>query len=105
MSSSATNASHLPLFHVVGFSGHRQLANTAAVAEAVTSALQSLRQEARGEWVALSSVATGSDQLFVAQARALDLSWHAILPMPKAEFAKDFTPPEWTAVEETLEHA
>jgi hypothetical protein len=105
MSTSATKISALPLFHVVGFSGHRQLADADAVAQAVTGALQSLQQEARGEWVALSSVATGSDQLFVAQARAHGLSWHAILPLPKAEFARDFSPDEWQTVEQTLAQA
>jgi len=95
-------SSELPLFHVVGFSGHRQLENAHAVAAAVTKALESLRQETKGEWVALSSVATGGDQLFVAQARALGLSWYAILPLPRAEFAKDFSNDEWRVVEATL---
>jgi hypothetical protein len=101
----APTASQLPLFHVVGFSGHRQLADAAGTAQALTRALESLRQEATGEWVALSSVATGGDLLFVAQARALGLSWHAILPLPKAEFAKDFTDAEWRTTEETLKQA
>ena len=55
-----------------------------------------------GEWIALSSIADGSDQLFSQQARAIGLSWHAILPLPRAEFAQDFTPSEWSAVEEDL---
>jgi hypothetical protein len=76
-----------------------------AVARAVTGALESLRREAQGEWIALSSVATGSDQLFVAQARALGLSWYAILPLPRAEFASDFSESEWQEVERTLAHA
>ena len=97
--------SSLPLFHVVGFSGHRQLTDPEAVAQAVGQALEALQREARGEWVALSSVATGGDQLFVAQARALGLSWHAILPLPRAEFTKDFSPEEWQTVERTLSQA
>jgi hypothetical protein len=105
MPSPASTASQLPLFHVVGFSGHRQLTDPAAVAKAVTATLETLRREARGEWVAVSSVATGGDQLFVAQARALGLSWHAILPLPKAEFARDFSPEEWNTVEQTLAQA
>jgi hypothetical protein len=95
----------LPLFHVVGFSGHRQLDNAGVIAPAVTKALESLRQETKGEWVALSSVATGGDQLFIGQARALGLSWYAILPLPRAEFARDFSPSEWQVVEATLEQA
>ncbi len=97
--------SEIPLFHVVGFSGHRQIADPSGLGRAIATALGSLRKQAPGEWLGLSSVAEGGDLLFVAQARELGMAWHAILPMPKAEFAKDFTPPEWTAVEETLEHA
>jgi hypothetical protein len=100
-----SESSELPLFHVVGFTGHRSVADPAGVARAITAALESLRAEAPGEWLALSSVADGSDQMFVAQARALGLSWHAILPLPKAEFQKDFTPADWSAVETMLTHA
>jgi hypothetical protein len=99
-------SSQLPLFHVVGFSGHRQLANLPGVAAAVGAELEALRRETTaGEWVALSSVAEGGDQLFVAQARALGLSWHAILPLPRAEFAKDFSAAEWTRAEALLAQA
>jgi len=92
----------LPSFHVVGFTGHRHLADPAGAAAAIRGALQSLRREGLGEWIALSSIARGSDQLFVQQTQALGLSWHAILPLPRAEFAEDFTPAEWSAVEEAL---
>ena len=61
-----------------------------------------LRAEVPGEWIALSSIARGSDQLFVQEARAIGMSWHAILPLPPAEFATDFTPAEWSAAEVTL---
>ena len=97
-----SSSSELPLFHVVGFSGHRQIGNAGAVAEAVKAALESLRLEAWGEWVATSSVAKGGDQLFAAQAMSLGLSWYAILPMPRAEFSRDFTEAEWQAVEGAL---
>lgn len=105
MSTSASNASQLPLFHVVGFSGHRQLENAPAAAAAIRSALEMLRAEAAGEWIALSSVAIGSDQLFVREARALGWAWHAILPLPRAEFARDFSPAEWQEVETALKSA
>ncbi|MBS0630658.1 MAG: hypothetical protein JSS11_01995 [Verrucomicrobia bacterium] len=105
MSTTAPNASQLPLFHVVGFSGHRTLANAAGVAAVIAAELAALRQETAGEWVALSSVAAGSDQLFVTQARGLGLSWHAILPLPKADFARDFSAAEWSEVETLLAQA
>jgi hypothetical protein len=101
MSASST----LPLFHVVGFSGHRQLKNADAISRAVKDALEMLRKESNGELVALSSVATGGDQLFVAQATELGMSWYAILPMPRTEFSSDFTETEWREVERTLERA
>jgi len=100
-----TVSSTLPLFHVVGFSGHRQLADQAGAAKAITAALQELQREARGEWIALSSVALGSDQLFVEQARSLGLAWHAILPLPRAEFARDFSTEEWVGAELLLSRA
>jgi SMODS and SLOG-associating 2TM effector domain 1 len=95
----------LPMFHIVGFTGHRQLANLAGAAAAIRQALESLRTEFAGEWIALSSIANGGDRLFVQQARDIGLSWHAILPLPRGEFAKDFAPAEWQAVEATLARA
>ena len=97
--------SELPLFHVVGFSGHRQVADPEGVARAVTETLAGLQREAPGEWLALSSVAEGGDQIFVRQALSLGLTWHAILPLPKAEFARDFSPAEWKEVEAMLSRA
>jgi SMODS and SLOG-associating 2TM effector domain 1 len=92
----------LPHFHVVGFTGHRHLDDPAGAARAIRGALESLRTEVPGEWIALSSIARGGDQLFVQQARSMGLSWHAILPLSHAEFAADFTPAEWTEAEKTL---
>ncbi len=92
----------LPLFHFVGFTGHRQLADPESTATAIRNALSLLRREVAGEWIALSSVARGSDQLFVREARAAGHSWQAILPLSHAEFARDFAAEEWRAVEEML---
>ncbi len=92
----------LPQFHAVGFTGHRHLDDPAGAARAIRSALDSLRAEVPGEWIALSSIARGGDQLFVQQARSIGMSWHAILPLSHAEFAADFTPAEWSAAEKML---
>src|SRR5690349_10678105 len=104
-SASPSSASQLPLFRVVGFSGHRQVGDQAGVAKAILTALESLRQEAAGEWIGLSSVAIGSDQIFVEQVLGLGMSWHAILPLPRAEFQKDFSAHEWADVERLLTRA
>ncbi len=97
--------SEIPLFHVVGFSGHRQIADVAKLAKAIGGALASLQHQAHGEWLGLSSVAEGGDQIFIAQARALGMSWHAILPLPRTEFARDFPRAEWAEVEKLLDRA
>jgi len=97
--------SEIPLFHVVGFSGHRQIADPVGLGEAIAAALGDLRNRTHGEWLGLSSVAEGGDQLFIARVRALGMSWHAILPLPRAEFAKDFPPAEWRTVEAILDGA
>ena len=59
----ADGGSQLPLFHIVGFTGHRHVESPELIAKAIDSALQFL-QQTPGEWVALASVAEGCDQLF-----------------------------------------
>ncbi|HVU32067.1 MAG TPA: hypothetical protein VHE61_01445 [Opitutaceae bacterium] len=97
-----SGTSRLPIFRVVGFSGHRQVHELDAVGAVIREELERLRQAIAEEWIALSSVAEGGDQLFVEQVRALGMSWHAVLPLPAAEFSKDFTTDEWTRVERLL---
>ncbi|HEY6925852.1 MAG TPA: hypothetical protein VI653_20395 [Steroidobacteraceae bacterium] len=97
--------STLPLFRIVGFSGHRQLKDEAGAARAISEALADLRRELPGDWIGLSSLATGSDQLFVEQVLGLGLSWHAILPLPVRDFQQDFSPPEWERAQLMLTRA
>jgi hypothetical protein len=97
--------SQLPVFHIVGFTGHRQLDDPARVAGAIGAALDFLRGITTDEWVALSSVAEGSDQLFVREALRRGISWHAILPLPRTEFSKDFGTGDWRNVEALLERS
>jgi hypothetical protein len=99
------SASTLPIFRIVGFSGHRQLADVAGPARAIMEAVSELRREAPGDWIGLSSVAAGSDQLFVQQILDLGLSWHAILPSPRAQFQQDFVPEDWQLAEGFLARA
>lgn len=98
-------SSELPLYHVVGFSGHRRLGDPVGVAESVTRALEELRREAPGEWIAQSSAAAGSDQLFVRAALDLGLGWEALLPLPLVDFERDFAPEEWREVQALLGRA
>lgn len=105
MPNSVDRGSQLPLFHIVGFTGHRLVESPALIAAALGDAIDLLQQQTPGEWVALASVAQGSDQLFVEQALQRSLSWHAILPLPLAEFARDFDALQWPRVQELLTRA
>ncbi len=99
------SSSALPLFHVVGFAGHRHLAAPAAVAGTLREALAGLRRDFSGEWVALSSAAVGGDTLFAREALAAGLPWHASLPLPAADFRADFAPEQWAEAEALLARA
>ena len=57
------------------------------------------------EWLALSSVAAGSDILFARSALALGMGWEAVLPLPATEFRRDFPDAQWKEVEELLAQA
>ena len=87
---------------MVGFSGHRQLADSAGVAAAIRTALESLRSEAPGEWIALASAAAGADLLFVRAALDLGMGWEASLPLPLVDFERNFSPTEWVEVKTLL---
>lgn len=98
----------LPVFHVVGFTGHRQLRQPEAIERVLRETLEGLRRERGVEWLALSSLAEGADMIFARTALQLGLGWEAVLPMPPAEFRQDFTPERWREVEALLadaEHA
>lgn len=95
----------LPIFHVVGFTGHRQLRDVAGLNRVIREVLTGLRAEAGVEWLALSSAAAGSDIVFARSALALGLGWEAVLPLPPAEFRRDFSESGWREVEALLADA
>ena len=98
-------ASLLPIFRIVGFTGHRQIQGVERLTAAMVAAFDVLKSATPDEWIALSSVADGSDQLFAREALVRGWAWHAILPLPHTEFAKDFEPTAWQAVESLLRRA
>ncbi len=100
-----SESSQLPLFHVVGFSGHRKLADSPGVERALRSVLAGLREEPGVEWLALSSIAIGSDMLFARAALGVGMGWEAVLPLPQAEFRRDFSEGDWSEVEKLLAYA
>jgi len=95
----------LPQFHVVGFTGHRQLAQPERIAAAIERGLAGVIEAAPGEWIALSSIAAGGDTLFAHAALRRRLPWMAVLPLPPAEFRKDFSDAAWREAEGLLAEA
>ncbi|MBL9209297.1 MAG: hypothetical protein JNL92_02460 [Opitutaceae bacterium] len=93
---------HLPIFHVIGFSGHRRVSDAAGLERALRAVLDELRAKPGVEWLALSSVAAGSDMVFARTALNLGMGWEAILPLPPTEFRRDFSEAEWREVEVLL---
>lgn len=96
------DSDQLPVFHVIGFSGHRRVTNAKGIADVLREILSELRNKPGVEWLALSSVAAGSDIVFARSALAVGLGWEAILPLPPAEFRRDFAEAEWRDVEALL---
>jgi SMODS and SLOG-associating 2TM effector domain 1 len=99
------STSLLPQFHVVGFTGHRQLADWDKARACIAEALAVLRREAPGEWIGVSSAAAGSDLVFAQTVLGAGQAWQAILPLVAAEFQKDFDPVEWQEAEALLARA
>src|SRR5215510_389983 len=71
----ARMSDQLPIFHVLGFTGHRQLQDERAIERVMGEILAGLRSESGAEWLALSSVAAGSDLLFARSALAQGMGW------------------------------
>ena len=98
-------SSQLPQYHVVGFTGHRQLAEPARAEACVGEALTELARQAAGEWIGISSAASGSDLLFARRVLEAGLEWQALLPFPPVEFQRDFAAGDWKEVEALLARA
>lgn len=95
--------------YIVGFTGHRTGYDESFIHPALKSALEDLQKRAAaagGEIELYASVAEGSDTLCVEVARELGIPVHLLLPLPQAEFAKDFSSPEaWVRSRRQIELA
>jgi len=92
----------LPSCWVIGFSGHRDVANPEQILEALAGILKDLRHEVRGELIGYSSIAIGGDTLFARACMSLGFPWIAVLPLPQIDFRNDFSAPEWKEAETLL---
>ena len=98
-------SSALPQFHVVGFTGHRRVADPERVRQQIAAALDSLLDHDKVEWLAVSSAAEGSDLIFAEEVLKQGLPWEVLLPLPLIDFKQDFTEAVWPAVEKIFSRA
>jgi hypothetical protein len=94
----------LPQWTVVGFTGHRTLADPIGTAARVGAVLDALAGS-QGPLVAMTSLAKGADAIFAAEAVRRRIPLLIVLPFPVARFRQDFQPDEWDAVAPLLTHA
>jgi hypothetical protein len=94
----------LPEWTVVGFSGHRKLADPKVAADAIRKTFDRLAA-GHGPLAAVSSAASGSDTLFVEEVAHRNLPFRLILPFPKARFEQDFSPADWQRILPLIERA
>src|SRR4051794_4639229 len=83
----------------VGVTGHRQLADPAAVASAVGSAIKSLSEDLPSElddptnpvrWAVVSALAEGADQVVAEELMRSGASLEVVLPLEPADYETDF---------------
>ena len=88
-----SSAPHPPACTVIGFTGHRRLADVAVVAAAVEGAIDRVSDQARGTgaWLmGVSSAASGSDTLFAEEMQRRSLPFSILLPFACGRFWEDF---------------
>jgi hypothetical protein len=89
-----TGNSHLP--HVLGFAGHRRVADAAGLRAVFDSEIAAHRQAHGENAVCYSSAAAGADLVFLESAVAQGCALWIILPFPAGRFKEDFeSPAEW----------
>jgi len=87
----------LPEWTVVGFSGHRKLAEPKAATDAIHRVFDRLAAH-HGPLASVSSAASGADTLFVEEVARRNLPFRLILPFSKTRFQQDFTSADWQRV-------
>ena len=100
---SATEPSiRLPATLAIGFTGHRTLPDEYKCRKSIFEFLEKQKASARGLLYGVSSTAAGGDLLFAESCIQLGLPLCILLPMPAAEFRKDFDDATWARAEIVL---
>ncbi|MGD0745220.1 MAG: hypothetical protein ABSA45_08700 [Verrucomicrobiota bacterium] len=87
----------LPEWTVVGFSGHRKLADPKVATDAIRRVFDRLAAS-HSPLASVSSAASGADTLFVEEVARRNLPCLLVLPFPQARFQRDFSPGDWQRI-------
>lgn len=93
--------------HVIGFAGHRQLNDSAAIKAALLAVLREWRDNLKGTCVGRASAAAGADLLFLDACRELGIPFGIVMPFPEDRFSDDFAdcPADWALAKELMAEA
>ena len=91
---------------IVGFAGHRAVADPAALKASIVAVLREFQAGVEGELSGRSSAAAGADLLFLEACRELGLGYSVVLPFDPERFQEDFEDPaEWARAKELMDGA
>jgi hypothetical protein len=91
---------------ILGFAGHRSLADPAAVAKSIRSAVDNFRSQVDGELIGRCSAAAGADLLFLEACRDAGLAYSVVLPFSEERFQEDFeSDADWARAKSLIDAA
>ena len=91
---------------ILGFAGHRALADPAAIGQSIRRAVEDFRKQVDGDVIGRASAAAGADMLFLEVCRDAGLAYSVVLPFPEDRFREDFeTEAEWSRAKNLIDGA
>ncbi|MEO8617685.1 MAG: hypothetical protein ABI600_21330 [Luteolibacter sp.] len=96
----------LPRLWILGFAGHRQIADPVAIGRSIHRAVDDFRCKVDGEVIGRASAASGADLLFLEACRDVGLTYSVVLPFPEDRFREDFeNQTDWLRAKSLIEGA
>ncbi|MGD0294546.1 MAG: hypothetical protein ABSB30_11865 [Terracidiphilus sp.] len=99
------SAIQLPSALVIGFTGHRDLADEPKCRTLICDYLRERKAATSGIICGVSSAAAGGDLLFAESCIELGIPLRVLLPLPQEDFQKDFDTATWLRAEQVLSKA
>ncbi len=102
----STRSNPLRRLWILGFAGHRTLANPVAIAQALRRSIEEFQRQVDGEVIGRAGAAAGADLLFLQACRDAGLAYSVVLPFPEERFREDFgSAIEWSRIKALLDSA